>query len=61
MVGNHPFVDGNKRTAFISVMVLLERSGWTLTLDVSDTDVEDLMVRIADGALTLLIGRLAAL
>jgi death-on-curing protein len=28
---NHPFVDGNKRTAFMALMVFLLENGWKLT------------------------------
>ena len=28
---NHPFIDGNKRAAFLGVGVFLELNGWTLT------------------------------
>ena len=31
IVGNHPFVDGNKRTGFIAAAVFLESNGLTLT------------------------------
>src|SRR5690606_17193856 len=28
---NHPFVDGNKRAAFVAMEVFLELNGWSLT------------------------------
>ncbi|WP_332660418.1 type II toxin-antitoxin system death-on-curing family toxin [Brevundimonas sp.] len=28
---NHPFIDGNKRAAFLALGVFLELNGWTLT------------------------------
>lgn len=31
LIGNHPFVDGNKRTAITAASVFLERNGWRLT------------------------------
>ena len=31
LLRNHPFVDGNKRTALMAVEVFLERNGYTLT------------------------------
>jgi death-on-curing protein len=31
LVGNHGFVDGNKRTAMLSATALLELNGWALT------------------------------
>ena len=30
---NHPFVDGNKRTAFVAVELFLVLNGWVLTAD----------------------------
>ena len=51
MVRNHPFTDGNKRTAFILVSVLLDRSGWTLGPSATSEAVEDFMVSIARGEL----------
>jgi death on curing protein len=44
---NHGFTDGNKRTAFICVNILLNNSGWQFTDRVSDTEIEEIMVRIA--------------
>jgi death on curing protein len=29
---NHPFVDGNKRTAFVASQVFLRRNGWNLSV-----------------------------
>jgi death-on-curing protein len=31
IVRNHPFVDGNKRTAFVAMELFLNLNGWTLT------------------------------
>lgn len=42
---NHPFVDGNKRTAFLSTAVFLELNGWELS--VSRDEAVDFMVRLA--------------
>lgn len=33
LVKNHPFVDGNKRVAFLCAAVFLERNGWQLHAD----------------------------
>lgn len=33
IVKNHPFVDGNKRTAFLSAYVFLGLNGWSLEAD----------------------------
>jgi death on curing protein len=30
IIGNHPFIDGNKRTGFMAAYVFLERNGWEL-------------------------------
>lgn len=42
---NHPFVDGNKRTAFVAVELFLALNGWTLTA--SDADCVMAMLRLA--------------
>jgi death-on-curing protein len=52
LVRNHGYVDGNKRTAFIVVMMFLDRSGWSLDVGATQEAVEDLMVKIADRQLT---------
>ncbi|MCW5965500.1 MAG: type II toxin-antitoxin system death-on-curing family toxin [Bryobacterales bacterium] len=47
---NHPFIDGNKRVAFVSMAVFLELNGWTLTA--SQEAATDAMLRLASGALS---------
>lgn len=48
MVGNHGFIDGNKRTAWLLVEVLIARSDYFL--DISDGErVDDLVVAVAAG------------
>ncbi len=47
MVGNHGFVDGNKRTAWLLVETLIDRSGYYLTID-DDEPIDDLVVAVAD-------------
>lgn len=49
MVGNHGFVDGNKRTAWLLVEVLIERSGYGLDI-ADDEPIDDLVVAVAEGA-----------
>jgi death on curing protein len=44
---NHGFTDGNKRTAFICVNILLDNSGYRFSDAVSDMHVEELMIRVA--------------
>jgi len=46
---NHPFVDGNKRTAFVAVELFLALNGWTLTA--SDADCVMTMLSLAAGEL----------
>ena len=45
MAKNHPFVDGNKRTAFVAVELFLALNGWTL--NASDADCVMAMLRLA--------------
>jgi death on curing protein len=47
LVRNHPFVDGNKRTAFITAYVFLTRNGHTLTAP--ETDATTMMMALAAG------------
>ncbi|QQE65342.1 death-on-curing protein [Leptolyngbya sp. BL0902] len=42
---NHPFVDGNKRTAFAVMMTFLRVNGYRLTL--TDDDAYDLVMQVA--------------
>ncbi len=51
MVGNHGFVDGNKRTAWLLVEVLIDRSGYRLTIP-DDERIDDLVVGLASGLIT---------
>jgi death on curing protein len=44
---NHPFVDGNKRTAFVAAEVFLDLNGMTLTA--SDEACVLMMLRLAAG------------
>jgi death-on-curing protein len=47
---NHPFADGNKRTAFVTMELFLDLNGWTLTAD--DTDCITTMEAVAAGQMT---------
>ncbi|WP_201455795.1 type II toxin-antitoxin system death-on-curing family toxin [Tropicimonas marinistellae] len=49
MVKNHGFVDGNKRTAWLLVEILIGRSGYELGIP-DDWPVDDLVVAVADGS-----------
>ena len=46
---NHPFIDGNKRTAFVAVELFLALSGRRLTAD--DADCVLTMLAVASGTL----------
>ncbi len=48
VVGNHGFVDGNKRTAWLLVELLVERSGYHLDIS-EDERIDDFVVSVADG------------
>src|SRR3989344_1634387 len=41
---NHPFIDGNKRTAFLAAVRVIERNGYRTHFD--NKDVEETMVKI---------------
>lgn len=45
-MGNHGFTDGNKRTAWLLVELLLERSGYRLDIP-DDAPIDDLVVSVA--------------
>ncbi|MEW6705244.1 MAG: type II toxin-antitoxin system death-on-curing family toxin [Pseudomonadota bacterium] len=47
---NHPFVNGNKRTAFVAVELFLALNGWRLMA--SDPDCVIMMLKLAGGELT---------
>jgi len=51
VVGNHGFVDGNKRTAWLLTETLIGRSGYTLAID-DDEPIDHLVVAVADGRMT---------
>ena len=46
MVNNHPFVDANKRTAWLMTTLLIARSGYDLNLEPTDR-IDDLVVDVA--------------
>lgn len=48
LVKNHGFVDGNKRTALISLNTFLLRSGYALAASVTDDDVESMILGTAE-------------
>ena len=44
---NHPFIDGNKRSAFVAMELFLQINGWRL--EASDSDCVLMMLRLAGG------------
>lgn len=44
---NHPFIDGNKRTALHGMIVLLAVNG--IDLAYTDREIEELIIAVADG------------
>ena len=46
IVKNHPFIDGNKRTAWVSVVALLKMNDWRVT--VGEDVVVDFMISVAN-------------
>ena len=47
LLRNHPFVDGNKRTAFAAMIVFLELNGWELTC--SEAEETAMVLRASAG------------
>lgn len=48
---NHGFTDGNKRTALITVELLLDRSGYQL-VNMSSSELEDTFYAAAEGSIS---------
>ena len=46
IIRNHPFVDGNKRTAMVATAMFLDRNGYTLSP--TSQDLEDFAVHVAE-------------
>lgn len=51
IIRNHPFVDGNKRTALSAGAYLLSTFGWEV--DAQPSELEDVAVDVATGHMTL--------
>lgn len=47
---DHPFVDGNKRTAFVAAAVFLLDSGYEI--DVDDVSIVQVILALSDGAMS---------
>ena len=50
IVGNHPFVDGNKRTAFVVSLLFLRLNGYAVTA--SQEAKYETFLALADGSLS---------
>lgn len=51
LVRNHPFIDGNKRTAVAAAALLVRRNGFRVVM--SSAELEDLALAAAVGSLTV--------
>jgi len=49
---NHPFVDGNKRVAFVLMDIFLQKNGWEI--DSSEEEAYETMIDLASGNLSKL-------
>ena len=52
LVGNHPFTDGNKRTALIVTNLFLLRSGYRLQPATRPAQLEEMILGVAAGKLS---------
>ena len=48
LVKNHPFIDGNKRTGFVTAILLLQLNGWRFTADEADAAIRTLALAAGD-------------
>lgn len=47
---NHPFIDGNKRVAFVVMDVFLQKNGWEITA--AEEEAYSMMMSLASGKLS---------
>jgi death-on-curing protein len=47
---NHPFIDGNKRVAFVLMDIFLQKNGWEIVAH--EEEAYSLMIDLASGKLT---------
>jgi death-on-curing protein len=47
---NHPFVDGNKRVAFVLMDIFLQKNGWEIAA--SEEEAYSMSMKLADGKLS---------
>lgn len=48
LVKNHPFIDGNKRTGFVTAILLLQLNGWRFTAAEADAAIRTLALAAGD-------------
>lgn len=48
LIGNHPFVDGNKRTGISATALFLRVNGWRVTASNADLEAQTLQVVVGD-------------
>ena len=46
---NHPFIDGNKRVAFVLMDIFLQKNGWEINANEEET--YSMMISLASGKL----------
>jgi len=51
LISNHPFIDGNKRTAYVMMRLTLRLHGKDITAD--EQDKYDFVIKSAEGKLTM--------
>jgi death on curing protein len=47
---NHPFIDGNKRVAFVAMYIFLQKNGWTL--NAPEENAYRMMMELASAKIT---------
>jgi death-on-curing protein len=60
LIGNHPFVDGNKRTGISSAVLFLSINEWKLTASNADLEAQTMRVVVGDTPVEGLAGWLKA-
>jgi death-on-curing protein len=53
IIGNHIFSDGNKRTGLESALLFLELNNYKLNPDLTDDDLYNFTIKVAEGKMTL--------
>ena len=48
IIGNHPFLDGNKRTGYVAALTFLRAMGWRLSVPDEDRIAQTLLLAAGD-------------